>query len=345
VRQKHLLLALSLLAGIVGSSRIARAENALVESYDAPVGCPDVTWFSEELQRRSSSASVLEGAVRVRVDVRGDHFSGRVQRVRFASDLGSREVEDESCEQVVEALALIAALLLTPNAVDSLTPLPRSPDQEPPAPPVHVRKRSEASRPTGPVPLPPQGSSTAQNLRLSQGISIGLAAQTSLAPYVGFGPRLGYRLLLQSPRWGSELGLSLTRIQSARIVATSVGAAETTYTAGRLSACQLFPLVERLWGAPCAMLDIGQLRGRGTVTGGQSHTRSALWLSPGLLGKLEWRVRSPLIFALTAGAFFPLSRPEFHFTVEGEDQSRRTIQRVPEKFGLSADLTLGALFP
>jgi hypothetical protein len=171
-----------------------------------------------------------------------------------------------------------------------------------------------------------------------------VAGQGLVAPGVRFGPRLAYRLHLLHPRSESELRLAWTRIESGTIVVADVGRAQLTYNAAQLRICEAFALPAGLRLAPCGMLDIGELRGKGTVATGESATRASLWLSAGLLGKLEWRFWSPLSVELGLGALFPLTQPTFYFTRLSPEPSAEQIFKTPGSPGFSGDLMLGLHF-
>jgi hypothetical protein len=319
------------------------AKGAFIENYEAAAGCPPEAWFEMELGQRSPPSAGWNGAVRVQVEARGSLFIGRVERVDAGADTAIREVEHESCEQVVRALALIASLLLTPGAEGASPSAAGAPAGLRTASPLAT---SPALAPAEKSLPPARGAATPSRAwRFRHALSVGLTVQTSIAPETRFGPRVGYRLLIARERSQSELGLSFTRLQSGTID-VQVGRAELTYSAARLEFCQAAPLTEPLWLAPCAMLDVGEVRGRGAVMGQeQSLTRAALWLSPGLFGKLELRPGRPLFVDAAAGVFFPLSRPEFHFTLRDQTPPQRTIYRTPEKLGLFANFSFGVLFP
>jgi len=332
-------------AALLLVARASWAQSSLVERYDVPASCPTALWFEAELRRRGPSPANWEGAVQVSVEAHGARFVGHVQRAGPSAVLDAREVEHESCEQVVRALALIASLLLTPSAGGTPSgPHARSDagDTEKPSSPNAPKTSAPAG---GSAPNAASAPRPQRPWRLEHGMALGLAVQSSIAPDVRVGPRLGYRLLIARAGSESELGVSFARIQSGSIDAAGVGSAELTYSAGRVRLCHAVPLLGSLWLAPCGVLDVGELRGVGSTTGKDRVTRSALWLSPGLLGKLELRPRRPLFMEVAAGAFFPLSRPEFHFTHKGPPATEQLIYETPKNLGFSANLSFGVLFP
>jgi len=305
------------------------AESPWVESYEAAAFCPDPTGFEHELRKRLSGPTAGQGQLRVRVEARGEGFAGTIERVGVSPDLGTREVTHESCEQVVQALALIGALWLAPDA---------NPRNEAAAP-------APADRPQAAAPPPPTTTEPSRVRRFAHGPAFGLAAQALVAPDVRIGTRLGYRVSLKHRYSESELSLAWTRLKSGTLVIERDASATLTYNAGQLRLCEAFELVRSLWFAPCASFDFGALRGTGTVTNAGSVARSGLWLSAGVAGKLEWRIQPPLFIEGSAGVIYPLARPAFHFAQPGADPSLRVIFSVPASPGFSGDLLLGLRFP
>ena len=283
---RSLLFGVTWLVAVLSVTARAAADSVLVESYVAPEVCPDVSRFEAELRQRSAASAVPQGSLRVRIETQPDGFFGQIQRVEHAADLGTRELRHASCEQLVQALALIGALLLSPESQADGAPKP-SPAPLPPPVPRKERRASERGRAAPSV---------------AHGPSLGAAGQALVARGVRFGPRLAYRVQLLHRRSESELRLAWTRIESGTIVVADVGRAQLTYNAAQLRFCEAFVLPARLRLAPCGMLDVGELRGSGTVATGERVTRASLWLSVGLVGKLEWRFWSPLSVELSLAA-------------------------------------------
>jgi len=323
---RSLLFGVAWLVAVLSVTPRAAADSALVESYVAPEVCPDVSHFEAELRQRSAASAVPQGSLRVRIEAQHDGFFGQIQRVEHAADRGTRELRHASCEQLVQALALIGALLLSPES------------------------QAEAAKPS-PAPLPPPVPRTERRAAergraapsVAHGPSLGAAGQALVARGVRFGPRLAYRLQLLHPRSESELRLAWTRIESGTIIVADVGRAQLTYNAAQLRFCEAFVLPARLRLAPCGMLDVGELRGSGTVATGERVTRASLWLSVGLAGKLEWRW-SPLSVELSLGALFPLTQPNFYFTRLSPEPSAEEIFKTPRSLGFSGDLMVGLHF-
>lgn len=325
------LLCVSLIATALGGTSPAAAQQKLIESYDAAASCPDSAWFEAEVRRRLSGAEPVSGALRVSVEQADGRFSGAIERVGASADFGKREVSHESCAQVVQALALIGALWLAPDAEAEVAPPPPAPAPSGAAtPPARVAPRESRAI-------------TPNDVRFTHGPALGIAAQERVAPDLRFGPRLAYHVAWERPRHEAELRLAWTHLASERIPVAESADAKLTYDAATLRWCEGVVLFERLVVGPCLAFDLGVLRGTGDVNG-VSVTRAALWASAGLTAKLAVRVAGPLFIELSSGLLYPLSRSSFHFAAPDEDPMQRPIFNVPRRLGFSGDASLGLRF-
>lgn len=169
------LLALWLLA-LPAGAQDAWADH--LAGYDVPEGCPDAAAFLAEL----AELGVEPGAARITVSV-APAWSGlargvvRVEQDGFSPD--ERVIEDEVCADVVDALAISAALVLrtglTPAPVADVEPDERDPD---PAPIETPETPAETLRVRGWI---------GGGLRVGLGPTPGL----SLAPELAAGVELG----------------------------------------------------------------------------------------------------------------------------------------------------------
>jgi hypothetical protein len=318
-------LSVMLVAAALAWGGLCSAESALVESYEAAGACPDASWFESELRQRLAGTAVVHGQLRVRLKALDAGFAGSIQRVGESPDLGTREVTHESCAQVVQALALIGAMWLAPDA-------PPQPNAKPFTPAPEAR------------PAPLTATKSARISRFSHGPAIGLATQALVAPEMRVGLRLAYRVGWKHAYSESELWLSWTRLESGTLTIERNANATLTYDAAQLRVCEAVALLRSLWLSPCVLFDVGVLRGTGTVANAGSVTRDGAWWSAGVAGKLEWRLQPLLFVATSAGLIYPFARPAFHFSQPGADPSLRAIFNVPAKPGFSGDLLLGLRF-
>jgi hypothetical protein len=135
---------LALVGGVTfgAGTRDARAEAPTpfrVES-SAGVPCPTGDPFATQLLRRTDrirEAVGDESALVFRLEVKpGRHqTSGRLTVRELDGSETERQVAGASCQEVVSAMVLIAAILVDPNASLEPLPPPPAPKKEPPKPP------------------------------------------------------------------------------------------------------------------------------------------------------------------------------------------------------------------
>lgn len=95
-------------------------------NYDAPPGCPDENRAFQLLHSRServTRAAAHSGGQRLVVEIITDHagFRGTLTVVRLDATEERRSMRGANCSEVVEALALTAALSIDPNATLTLS--------------------------------------------------------------------------------------------------------------------------------------------------------------------------------------------------------------------------------
>ena len=338
---------------LLASPADARAEPLADVSitYAAPDGCPGVEDFRQELGARlvDTSPEAWHGfAFWVSVQAAD---AGYVARLRVIDPKGSdidREVSDPQCREVVRAVAFVAAVLVDPNAASSppapvaetppssgaLPPVPPSAAAPPPPPVAQPAPASVAPRP----PPPPPPAATWEPTGWTGLATLGLTAHGAVADGVMLGPRFGLGVRY-GDGWGAAGHLSVTRAQSGT-VDREIGRAKLTWMAARTDLCLAFRPYQRVGLLPCLLLEVGQLRGEGTV--GDSRTdQAARWLAPGGLGRAVVRLVDPLGAYLEVGAVAPIIKPRFYFS--GPD-GQETVHRVPGQ-GLFAGIGLALEFP
>jgi hypothetical protein len=258
--------------------------------YSAPAGCSSREAFVRELARRTSRVRVEEtqsaGATFV-VEL-ADRSDGVLGQLRWLEPDGAetaRSVSGTTCEEVVSALALIAAVLVDP---ESLT-------------------RNQTS------PAPAVGPSERETWSFRPSFGAGARVTTATGPGWSLGPSLELGLEAERDgRRGPALRLAFERVSSPTET-TRAGDADFTTTLGRLSLCPLrLPTTGALFAAPCAGFELGELHGEGTRTTGPDEA-SLLWLAADPFVSLAYRPLRILSVELEAGAVFPLVRGRFIF--------------------------------
>lgn len=325
------------LAALTTYPEMGRAQQATSKvqyslSYRAAEGCPDETSFRERLQRRTSRAQAAdEGAdVRFRVEVepRDDgEFRGTLT---VTAGGAPRAVSDPSCEAVVDALTLIAALTIDPEADTSPVP---SPNDSPPEPntkePSRRRSRPQpaASKPK-PIPAPKAAAAprtsevvSSSHRRWTWTLSAGPTLQGEVAPTLAWGGhgRAEVEGTSTSPITPA-LGLELRAARSTSGVGEGRQVRFTWLIAALRSCAVQLSLTRHLDAGVCPLLQAGTLTGEALEVP-RGRSASEPWLAPGA----EVRVRvlpEPFIGEVAAGAVYPLNRRRFFLepneTVKGK---------------------------
>jgi hypothetical protein len=233
-----------------------------------------------------------------------------------------RRVSGVNCEEVVAALALVAAVMVDPDA--STEPV--------------IRPREPAS------PAAPR-SATGRLNPWRLGISGGAAVQTGAAPKRLVGPTVEASAL--APR-GALFAVSLHygRSDWFRVStedASLSGWAILSWTSARLYGCPMrWPARSPVALRPCATLDVGVLQGEGTgeyVHNGSSRT--VPWTALGVAGRWELEVMRWLVLEADAGPSASIWYSEFWFGPRGD---RVSVYKVPP-LSLSASVRAGLRFP
>jgi hypothetical protein len=377
---------LGVLGVAVGAApRGARAEEAAAFRVESLPGatCPTGEPFATQLLRRTHrirEAVGEERAVVFRLEVApGTNLtSGRLTVRELDGSELEREVAGASCQEVVSAMVLIAAILVDPNA--SLDPLPQpaaEPPKQPPAPapppprPVTATPARGTVIPAGRTPPPgalvrrraateadaPRRSSTdvtgssagsASDAdrgdgtlgRLTAGAGFGVALEGAPMPKLAAGIVLvGAASLERSSILSPMLEGSVVRTQTVR-VATPSGVAEFRFSSARLLACPVrLPAVSVIAVRPCALGELGELEGIGKVTD-DPELVVARWGAVGGAVRATVRLVGPLALLAEGAVVVPLIRHEFYFDPEGPET---TALEVPSA-GFSSRLGVVAEF-
>lgn len=264
------------------------------------------------------TASVFELEIR-----QGEaEFSGKLLLREPSGRITGRELAGASCDEVVAALALIAAVMIDPTA-DPTTGTTTSVTSRDAPPGVSRSSRESTSAHRRREPRErlaragkrsaPASNAVPQATRWSFGVGLGFALEDAVVPEVA--PGLAAELDAEYAAGGALrplFALQLTRTLT-EDVATNAGTAELTWTAARLLGCPLAWPAEELFALrPCAAFEAGLLDATGTDTSRQA-TSSAPWFALGAGARIEFRPARRLRLALDGGAVFPLRRDRFYF--------------------------------
>jgi hypothetical protein len=286
-------------------------------AYQAPWECPDREYFWRQLRARSWRLAQIPnepGALAVAATIanRGGRYSGHVVLRDHEGSEVQRDFGSPTCLDVTNALALAAAIAVDASLV--------------------------APKPLVPVPQKPK-----QPKAVSVGVVGGIHG--AVAPDVRFAPGVSVAWRPYHERYASEYRLEGLAAWSQRITFNeSSASASLLWVAARANACpyQLRQATTAL--GPCAIVELGALRGSGAnTTNAQSQT--GWWFAPGAL--LNWSMAAaPLWIHAAAGAVFPAVRQHFVIAVtsaEGERLSPREAFRAPA-VGLVADIGVAWAF-
>jgi hypothetical protein len=276
----------------VGLGAVAKPASALELIYRAHEGCPSATAFRELVAARVSGAGQLEPRrLEVTVAVHGGQSHGMLE---FDADAATRRhVSDPSCAEVVDALALIAAVALTGEPV--------APSLAPISPPAASQPPPDTEAPSDESVLPELG--------------VHLRAATPIAPGATIGPH-GFVGLRWHPggttSWAARIGV--TRLTSG-VVSSGPAAARFEWTAAALDACAAFSPATIVEIDGCLTLQAGRLDAEGVRTESIGDTREArsLWLSAGPLGRLRWLPIEVLAIEAAGSVEASFVRRRFHF--------------------------------
>lgn len=325
--------AAGLLVAIAASGDSPTREPVRVD-YRSEGQCPSGAAFFGEVRARTDkvrSATEGEPARVLRVEVQEGATDSQGSLVVVGADGAAssvRRVRATTCDDVVRALALVAALAIDPEAktaprvVPAPSPLP--PDAEPPpsattpgavvdagapetatSPPPRATARSAPTAPTN-LPEPPEPPARTE---VSLGLGVGLEGATVLearpSPVLVLGLDVARNRLL-SP-W---LALRLARSFEGE-AATASGTAKLVFSSAALEGCPLrLRLAEPLALLPCARVAFGFVDAEGA---GITTPASALrgWGDVGMHARAALRLAGPVHLDGHVGARFPLFRDTY----------------------------------
>ncbi|HYO96324.1 MAG TPA: hypothetical protein VER33_17520 [Polyangiaceae bacterium] len=297
----------------------AAGEEATVW-YRASAECPSGTEFIGKLGARADHARLAQA---------GDHIDfivtlaaatnetvGRLERQTQGGTVAIRELRDENCSRVAEALALSLAL-----ALNTAPPAPEAPlDTGSPLQPEASRgvtavresavvgplQRSVSEPPMNAEQGPARTTSPSGKVALEQRWLLGLqgGALTGVAP--GLLPRAA--LFVESgwpvAQHAAFFSLRLAAVGALGSAATSVGPVRRWMAAGRADACPW------RWGHsavqldPCLLVELGATGAAGTRSTGRAD--ASVWAALGAALRGSVQVAPALRVEAEMGAMLPL---------------------------------------
>jgi hypothetical protein len=273
---------------LLGWPQAVGAEPSATFSFDwsAPNECPSQQQVQTEIARLLGGEIQLhEGALEAKSTISHGPLWVADLTTKHAGQIGHRSIEAPSCKAAADAIALIVALLIDPDAVSS---------------------NSAVSEPE--VPLVPESPKSNQR---ELAFLAGLHAQGRTGTLPGADLGLGLGVGVASARWRTDVRgtYGLVRDQSASLPSGASG--RFSIATGSLTEC--FNLGQRRWGfGPCAALEAGRVSvmGFGATAG---FSRHALWLALGAGGFLSLAMGQHLHALLEVDVIAPMYRPDYVF--------------------------------
>jgi hypothetical protein len=324
---------------LLGLGRVAAAEPESVRiDYAAPAACPDVTAFFRSLRERTThfrEAEPDEQARRFLVRVRtvGASFSGRLEIRSPDGRTAVRNVDAHICDEVSNALALITALTIDPNALTG-SPKRAGKSQVEPTPGSAAgpdRQRSPLSA-AAVATLPPSATLEAsQPWRWSAGL---LGHATFLvSPTLGYGGDIFVEAEAPaSSRLGPAVRMGIFLNQSDVELPTG-GAARFQWALTEVDGCPVRLGGTRLALHPCLVFRLGVIHGEGRRISLPKRTVS-LWSDAGLVLRLRLAVTARLLLEAQGGIMLPLHRPTFDIMDMGSSTTAYSVPRLGGSAGI-----------
>jgi hypothetical protein len=272
------------------------------------------------------------------VVVRGDiERTNTGFRLRLAVDTAEgtemRELENERCDVLGEAAALIVATGIDPARVAARVHEAEVAGKQTPEAAPSIATQHDASAPPT-AAAKPQRTDPPPRARVCPRGAITIAA----GPAIGLVPSVAgwlggdVALHLGRARIGATVGHTFARPTTdddeagARVRLTSAG----------LLGC-FVPSWRKVALAACGLVELGAMHARGTGPGVAPSTQQALWVGLGLRSGVEWSPIPWVALVAQVDVLAAARRPGFHVARAGEAQ--RVFRAAPAALRLSAGLS------
>jgi hypothetical protein len=361
-------------AVFVLSAASAQAEEApkrtfFIESPSA-ADCPAVSSFAWRVLARTSQAAeapAVTADVRflVTVSLDADGAVGTLEVLKGGKP-SVRHMRAVNCEEVVDALALVAAVIVDPNASTKPIGPPPAVTNTPPSSAPTPAATTPRTAPTATTPSTkesqPPAAPPATRLAALQGDlqthgrfrfgagARGLVTQ-GVAPGIvaGAGGFATLRYDADGSAWSPVVLVGVSYAKSGTVESRlkdgrPLGTAEFRRLAFELTECPLrTPVSGPIAVMPCVGIEVGQLTATGQAAT-NSDTSSAAWLATTAALKLYWTPIDVFALDLTAGGFLSLSRDDFYFEASPSAAERVTVHEIPP-LGANASVGVTAMLP
>jgi hypothetical protein len=284
---------------------------------DAPAGCANADDFLSSLRSRTQLVRQATGdesrtTLQVRLLALRRYILGQLRMVDDRGETDTRRVQGATCDDVVQALALAAAVALDPSVLLPATVTIPAPETTAPAnspapiapsvvEPADVRKQADS--PTSSASrIDPRfeiGAASVGSVLLSTGISPGVAVFGRWTP-------------AGSGRFRPTVGMAVTYLRNDSL--QSPGAAQASLTGLVVTLCAMGWGTSTLVVKPCGLVMAGLL----SVSGQQVVRTSSvdlLWLSVGAVLRAAVHLGHGFALDLEAGVSAPFTRRAFYTTL------------------------------
>jgi hypothetical protein len=295
--------------------------------------CSNAESFAEQLLRRTERlrhASGDEPALLFRIAIApsGATLNGRLSVRELDGSETARDVPGATCEEVTTAMALIAAVLVDPNAAAEPHPEPGPEPSPPPLSPATTSTPSPASRKPDPV----QPAKAAEPKATPSRVTLGGGAMFALEGAVGPEPTPALSLDVEAALERGELLSPLVVIAFEYAFPTRAetpnGVARLQWMAGRATGCPVrFPKGGRYALRPCVFFEYGKLAASGEETE-RPASPSMVWSALGSTLRGEYSAVGALLVVLEGGFVVPLQRETFYFEPPAPENVAFTVPSV-----------------
>ncbi len=279
--------------------------------FSAPSECVGQLYFVDRVRSRSDRIQFEQNAKkRLDITIQGRErtWTGRVSFLESNQEPQSREISAQSCDEVIDGLALVTVMVLDPDAIQhvgsSAVPPPTSPV------PIPVASAPKAPPEVKPAPTvsPPPGPPS----HVGFGADVVLSAVSGPTPGLmwGWGASTHVAWIRPSP-WSPQLRISWISFSRDTYLARG-GTANFTMNEIYLALCPCSARYRNWNLRPCAAGGYGNLTANGTRTF-VPETETHTWAEVDLQLELAWNPiwHLELFFAPAAG--LALKRYSFGF--------------------------------
>jgi hypothetical protein len=280
------------------SARAETEAEPIRLAYRAPPGCPDEAAFVARVRARTTKVRLAwagEAARAFTVAVEKTPAPlGRVIVENRDHSEATRQVQADTCADVVDALALVVALAVDPMA---MSPTEAASPQAPPAAPSPSARQ--------PAHLPGDGG-------VFGGVDVALASDVEPRIVVAGSPYVGWRAT-GARLFAPSLRLAFILATTGMIPLTG-GTAAFTWTVGRLDGCPIAWPRGALRVAECMRLEAGALEAAAGTEVSGPRTVLRAWVAAGALARAEWSFFPPVFVDIEAGALVRVTQDRFYFS-------------------------------